>query len=54
MAATIYHALGLPPTAAWHDESIARTNLYRGRPSPAWHDGLVPLVPTPVPLVPLL
>jgi Protein of unknown function (DUF1501) len=34
MAATIYHALGIPPTAAWHDESDRPHHLYHGQPIP--------------------
>jgi hypothetical protein len=32
MAATIYSALGIPPTAAWHDESNRPHNIYYGEP----------------------
>jgi uncharacterized protein DUF1501 len=32
MAATIYQALGLPPTAAWHDESNRPHHVYHGEP----------------------
>ncbi|HTN76960.1 MAG TPA: DUF1501 domain-containing protein, partial [Pirellulaceae bacterium] len=32
MAATIYHALGLPPTAAWHDDADRPHHLYNGDP----------------------
>ena len=34
MAATIYHALGIPPTAAWHDESDRPHHIYHGQPIP--------------------
>ena len=53
LAATIYHALGIPPTRRLARRTrIARTTSTAAARSPAWHDGLVPLVPTPVPLVP--
>jgi hypothetical protein len=32
MAATIYQALGLPPTAAWRDEADRPHHLYYGEP----------------------
>lgn len=32
MAATIYHALGIPDTAAWHDELNRPHHIYSGRP----------------------
>ncbi len=32
MAATIYHALGLPPTAAWNDEENRPHFVYKGEP----------------------
>ncbi len=32
MAATIYHALGIPPTAAWHDEVDRPHHIYHGQP----------------------
>ena len=32
MAATIYHALGIPATAAWHDESDRPHHIYNGDP----------------------
>jgi hypothetical protein len=32
MAATIYHALGIPPTAAWHDELDRPHQVYHGEP----------------------
>lgn len=32
MAATIYHALGIPPTAAWHDELGRPHHIYNGEP----------------------
>jgi hypothetical protein len=32
MAATIYSALGIPPTAAWTDESNRPHHLYNGEP----------------------
>jgi hypothetical protein len=32
LAATIYHALGLPPTAAWHDEVNRPNHIYFGEP----------------------
>jgi uncharacterized protein (DUF1501 family) len=32
LAATIYHALGLPPTAAWRDPAERPHFLYRGKP----------------------
>ncbi len=31
-AATIYHALGIPPTAAWYDETERPHHLYHGEP----------------------
>jgi uncharacterized protein (DUF1501 family) len=31
-AATIYHALGLPPTAVWHDDLVRPHNIYYGQP----------------------
>lgn len=34
MAATIYSALGLPATAAWHDEADRPHHLYYGEPIP--------------------
>ena len=34
MAATIYRALGIPPTAAWHDELDRPHHIYHGRPIP--------------------
>jgi len=34
MAATIYHALGIPPTAAWHDDLGRPHHIYHGRPIP--------------------
>ena len=34
MAATIYHALGIPETAAWHDDVGRPHHLYYGRPIP--------------------
>jgi len=34
MAATIYHALGIPSTAAWHDESDRPHHIYHGQPIP--------------------
>ena len=34
MAATIYHALGIPPTAAWHDELDRPHQIYHGQPMP--------------------
>lgn len=34
MAATIYHALGLPPTAAWHDDLQRPHQIYSGQPIP--------------------
>ena len=39
-AATIYHALGLPATAAWHDELDRPHNLYQGRPIAGLTDGV--------------
>jgi Protein of unknown function (DUF1501) len=33
-AATIYHALGIPPTAAWHDHSNRPHQIYSGEPIP--------------------
>lgn len=35
MAATIYDALGIPPTAVWHDEFERPHQIYRGQPIPA-------------------
>jgi hypothetical protein len=32
MAATIYHALGIPPSAAWHDELDRPHHIYHGDP----------------------
>ena len=32
MAATIYDALGIPPTAVWHDELERPHNIYHGEP----------------------
>lgn len=32
MAATIYHALGIPDTAAWHDEVNRPHHIYHGQP----------------------
>jgi hypothetical protein len=32
MAATIYHALGIPPTAAWHDSQDRPHRIYEGEP----------------------
>lgn len=32
MAATIYQALGIPPTAAWHDEADRPHQIYYGEP----------------------
>jgi uncharacterized protein (DUF1501 family) len=32
MAATIYHNLGIPPTAAWHDDENRPHYVYRGAP----------------------
>ena len=32
MAATIYHALGIPATAAWHDELDRPHHVYHGQP----------------------
>ena len=32
LAATIYQALGLPPTAAWHDELDRPHMIYNGTP----------------------
>ncbi len=34
MAATIYHALGIPPTAAWYDEVDRPHHIYHGQPIP--------------------
>lgn len=34
MAATIYDALGIPPTAAWHDELDRPHHIYHGEPIP--------------------
>ena len=34
MAATIYHALGIPPTAVWHDNVGRPHNVYFGDPIP--------------------
>jgi hypothetical protein len=33
-AATIYDALGIPPTAAWHDELLRPHHIYHGQPIP--------------------
>ncbi len=35
-AATIYHALGLPKTAAWHDTENRPHHIYHGEPMPVW------------------
>ena len=32
MAATIYRSLGIPPTAAWHDEANRPHHIYNGEP----------------------
>ena len=32
MAATIYHSLGIPPTAAWHDAVDRPHFIYQGQP----------------------
>ena len=32
MAATIYHALGIPPTAAWYDAADRPHQVYHGSP----------------------
>jgi hypothetical protein len=34
MAATIYHALGIPPTAMWHDAVDRPHHVYHGGPIP--------------------
>lgn len=34
MAATIYHGLGIPPTAAWYDEVDRPNHIYHSRPIP--------------------
>ncbi|HVU90036.1 MAG TPA: DUF1501 domain-containing protein [Pirellulales bacterium] len=34
MAATIYHALGIPATAAWHDSEARPHQIYHGDPIP--------------------
>jgi hypothetical protein len=34
MAATIYHALGIPDTAVWHDEVDRPHHIYHGEPIP--------------------
>jgi uncharacterized protein (DUF1501 family) len=34
MAATIYHALGIPPAAVWHDSLTRPHNIYYGDPIP--------------------
>lgn len=34
MAATIYQALGIPPTAAWYDELDRPHHIYHGQPIP--------------------
>lgn len=34
MAATIYHALGIPATAAWHDDLNRPHHIYNGQPIP--------------------
>jgi hypothetical protein len=34
MAATVYHALGIPPTAAWRDELDRPHPIYEGSPIP--------------------
>ena len=34
MAATIYHALGIPPAAVWHDALDRPHNIYHGDPIP--------------------
>lgn len=37
-AATIYHALGIPSTAAWHDSADRPHHVYYGRPIPGLFD----------------
>jgi hypothetical protein len=32
LAATMYHALGLPATAAWHDDVNRPNHIYHGEP----------------------
>lgn len=32
MAATIYHALGIPHEAVWHDDVNHPNNIYHGEP----------------------
>jgi hypothetical protein len=32
MAASIYHALGIPATAAWHDHADRPHHVYHGEP----------------------
>ena len=32
LSATIYHALGIPPTAAWHDAESRPHYIYHGEP----------------------
>jgi hypothetical protein len=34
MAASIYQALGIPPTAAWHDDLRRPHQIYNGQPIP--------------------
>ncbi len=34
MAASIYHALGIPPTAVWHDELSRPHRIYHAKPIP--------------------
>ena len=34
MAASIYHALGIPPTAVWHDELSRPHQIYHAKPIP--------------------
>jgi hypothetical protein len=34
MAATIYHSLGIPSTAVWHDDLQRPHNIYFGDPIP--------------------
>ena len=34
LAATIYHALGIPETAAWHDDLNRPHHIYHGQPIP--------------------
>ncbi len=34
MAASIYHALGIPPTAAWHDDADRPHHIYHAQPIP--------------------